>query len=121
MTDTPTTGHDMSRYWRLVSNDGGLIAGTWWVTRPDERGKQHVKPIDVVMWDEGRHAGLTLQTDDLTAFVKGGDVEPIQVRARHAHVQAEAENRRDEIADVVRVVAATPDWTIYAAKEASDD
>lgn len=121
MTDTnPTTGHDMSRYWRLVSNDGGLITGTWWVTRPDKRGEQHVKPIDVTMWDENHRSGLTLQMYDFTAFVKGGDVEPIQVRARHAHVQAEAEARHDEIADVVRVVAATPDWTI-AAKEASDD
>lgn len=46
-----TTGHDMSRFWRLVNNDGGLITGTWWVTRPDEkRGTSHVKPIDVVMW-----------------------------------------------------------------------
>ena len=40
----------MSRYWRLVTNDGGLITGTWWVTRPDGRkGTSHVKPIDVVM------------------------------------------------------------------------
>lgn len=78
MTDTnPTTGHDMSRYWRLVSNDGGLITGTWWVTRPDKRGEQHVKPIDVTMWSEGRHHGLTLNSDNFTAFVKGSDVEPI--------------------------------------------
>lgn len=122
MTDTnSTTGHDMSRHWRLVSNDGGLITGTWWVTRPDKRGSQHVKPIDVTMWDENRRSGLTLQMDDFTAFVKGGEVEPIQVRARHAHVQAEAEARHDEIAAVVRVVAAAPDWTIYADAETSDD
>lgn len=43
------------------------------------------------------------------------------MRARHDRVRAEAEARRDEIADVVRVVAATPDWSIYANEEASDD
>lgn len=103
-------GHDMSRYWRLVSNEGGLITGTWWVTRPDRRGEQHVEPIDVVMWSEGRHHGLSLRSGDFTAFVKDGEVEPIQVRARHAHVETEANARLDEIAAVVRVVASTPEW-----------
>jgi hypothetical protein len=59
-----TTGHDMSRYWRLVSNEGGLITGTWWVSRPNGRGEQHVKPIDVVMWSEGRYSGVTLHSED---------------------------------------------------------
>jgi hypothetical protein len=105
-----TTGHDMSRYWRLVSNDGGLITGTWWVTRPDRRGEQHVKPIDVTMWSEGRHSGLVLHSEDFTAFVRGGEVEPINVRARLAHVEAEANARLDEIAAAVLAVAAAPEW-----------
>lgn len=114
----PTIGHDMSRYWRLVSNEGGLITGTWWVTRPDDKrgGEQHVKPIDVVMWSEGRHHGLTLRSDDFTAFVKDGGVEPINVRARSAHVEAEANARLDEIAAAVLAVAAAPEWP----KEARD-
>jgi hypothetical protein len=105
-----TTGHDMSRHWRLVNNDGGLITGTWWVTRPNEKGEQHVKPIDVVMWSEGRHHGLTIQPDDFTAFVKYGEVEPIHVRAHHDHVQREAEHRLDEIEAVVLAVIAAVDW-----------
>lgn len=115
--DYVTKGHDMSRFWRLVSNEGGLITGTWWVTRPDRRGEQHVKPIDVVMWSEGRHHGLTLHSEDFTAFIKGGEVEPIQVRARHAHVAAEAIARADEIAAAVLAVAAAPEWP----EEESDD
>lgn len=105
-----TKGYDMSNHWRLVSNDGGLVTGTWWVTRPDSRGEQHVKPIDVTMWSEGRHSGLTLKSDDFTAFVKGGTVEPIQVRARHKHVEQEARARRDEIASVVLAAASAVDW-----------
>ena len=105
-----TKGHDMSRYWRLVSNDGGLITGTWWVTKPDNNGRQHVKPIDVVMWSEGRHHGLTLHSDDFTAFVKDGEVEPIQAHAHHDHVTREANARADEIADVVLAVVAAVDW-----------
>lgn len=106
-----TTGRDMSRYWRLVSNDGGLITGTWWVTRPDDRrGEQHVKPIDVTMWSEGRHSGLVLRSEDFTAFVRDGEVEPIRVRARLAHVETEANSRLDEIAAAVLAVAAAPEW-----------
>lgn len=105
-----TKGHDMSRHWRLVNNEGGLITGTWWVTRPNEKGRQHVKPIDVVMWSEGRHHGLTLKPDDFTAFIKDGEVEPIHVSAHHDYVTREAESRLDEIAAVVLAVAAGAEW-----------
>ena len=69
-----TKGHDMSHFWRLVSNDGGLVTGTWWVTRPDEHGKQHVQPIGVTMWSEGRHHGFMLHLNDFTAFIEAGEV-----------------------------------------------
>jgi hypothetical protein len=109
-TEQPITGHDMSRFWRLVNNDGGLITGTWWVTRPDDRkGEQHIKPVDVTMWSEGRHHGLHLD-DAFTAFVANGEVKPIQVRSRHEHVQNEAEHRLSEIESVVLAVAAAVDW-----------
>ena len=29
-------GHDMTRYWRLVSVEGP-VSGTFWVTRPDKK------------------------------------------------------------------------------------
>lgn len=105
-----TKGHDMSNHWRLVSNEGGLVTGTWWVTRPNEKGRQHVKPIDVVMWSEGRHHGLTLKPDDFTAFITGGEVEPIRVRSHHDHVEREASSRLDEIAATVLAVATSVEW-----------
>ena len=106
----PTKGHDMSRYWRLVRNDSGLVTGIWWVTRPDRKGCQHVKPIDVVMWSEGRNHGLVLHSEDFTAFVTDGEVEPINVRARHDHVTHEAMGRRDEIEAAVLAVVAAVEW-----------
>lgn len=102
-------GHDMSRYWRLVNNEGGLITGTWWVTRP-ENGQQHVKPVDVVMWNEGRHAGVTLKFDDFTAWINDGEVEPIRARAFHDHVTREANARADEIAVAVLAAAGAVEW-----------
>lgn len=106
-----TTGHDMSRYWRLVSNDGGFITGTWWVTRPDEKrgGEQQVRPIDVTMWNEGRHFGVVLEQGAFAAFVKGGEVEPLHVRGRD-HIVAEVRERHDEIVAVVLAVAAAVEW-----------
>lgn len=109
-TEVSTTGHDMSRYWRLVSNEGGLVTGTWWVTRPDREGRQHVKPIDVVMWSEGRHSGLTLHSDDFTAFIKGDEVEPISVYSTHPHVASEANARVGEIAAVALAVSRAAEW-----------
>ena len=114
-TKVAVKGHDMSRYWRLVSSEGGLVTGTWWVTRPDRRGTLHVKPIDVVMWSEGKRSGLTLHSEDFTAFVRDGQVEPIRVRARHSRVEAEANARLDEIAATVLVVAAAPEWPEVSA------
>lgn len=105
-----TKGHDMSRYWRLVSNEGGLVTGTWWVTRPDAKGKQHVKPVDVTIWDEARHGGVILKLDDFTAFVRDGQVEPISVRSRHDHITAEAKGRLAEIEAAVLAVLAAVEW-----------
>lgn len=112
-----TTGHDMSHFWRLVANDGGLITGTWWVTRPDRRGEQQVKPIDVTMWSEGRHSGLVLHSENFTAFVAGGEVKPIAVYDRLAHVTAEAKERMEEITAAVLAVAAAPNWPGESATE----
>ena len=107
---TETRGYDMSRHWRLVSNSDGLVTGTWWVTRPNRKGEQHVKPIDVVMWNEGKHSGVTLHLDDFTAFIKGGEVEPISARSHHSHIESEANARADEIAAVVLMVASAVEW-----------
>lgn len=68
------TGYDMSKYWRLVATDGGLVTGTWWVQAP-HHGSQNVTPVDVTVWVEGRHWGRSLYTRDLTASVEDGQVE----------------------------------------------
>ena len=60
--------------------------------------------------------------DDFTAFVHNGEVEPITVRAVHAHVEAEAKARLGEITAAVLAVAAAPEWseTPPAATEEAD-
>ena len=112
MTETTTEvkGYDMSRYWRLASTDGGEVVGTWWVSRPDRRGTVHVKPIDVLLWAEGRHHGWTLKSDDFTAFITDGVVEPINVHSRHDHVTHEAMSRLPEIEAAVLAAAAAVEW-----------
>ena len=59
-------GHDMSHHWRLVSVEGGLVTGTFWVTRPSEkrRGQIYVYTVDVNIWDEDRGFGRCLTTKD---------------------------------------------------------
>ena len=65
-------GHDMTRYWRLVSVEGP-VSGTFWVTRPDKkrRGEIHVHAVDVTLWDEDRNFGRCFTTKDVTATVTG--------------------------------------------------
>lgn len=66
MTETITTA-DMSEFWRLISAEGQdddhRIYGTWWVSSTD-----HIKPIDVTIWDRRSNYGRVLYSDSLTAF-----------------------------------------------------
>lgn len=57
---------DMSEFWRLISAEGQdddhRIYGTWWVSA------DHVKPVDVTIWDRRSNHGRVLYSDSLTAF-----------------------------------------------------
>ena len=89
-------GHDMSHHWRLVSVEG-IVSGTFWVTRPDEkrRGKIHVHAVDVTLWDEERAFGRCFATNDVTATVINGVPELGIVRGRWADLtEDDAENLR---------------------------
>ena len=68
-------GHDMSRYWRLVSVENGRVEGTFRVDAPNKRGRRIVKAIDVIVWaDDARTWGRVVT--DLTAFInKDGQVD----------------------------------------------
>ena len=67
MTETiTTTTTDMSEFWRLISAEGQdddhRIYGTWWVST------DHIKPVDVTIWDRRSDYGRVLYSDALTAF-----------------------------------------------------
>ena len=72
------TAHDMGRYWRLVTVDGGLVTGAFWVALPlpaHRNQSVHVKTVDVIVWADERHtSGCCLDSADLTAFVDDGEV-----------------------------------------------
>ena len=78
----PPKGHDMSRYWRLVSVENGRVTGTFWVDAPDKRGRRSVKAVDVTVWaDDARTWGRAVT--DLTAFLDGDgevDIPPHMIR-----------------------------------------
>lgn len=68
-------GHDMSKFWRLVSVEGGLVTGTWWVSSPDRRGESWVKSVDVVVWHDELHRSGVVMNAGITASVAGGVVD----------------------------------------------
>ena len=57
---------DMSEFWRLITAEGRdaghRIYGTWWVST------DHVKPVDVTIWDRRSDYGRVLYSDSLVAF-----------------------------------------------------
>ena len=85
----------MTRYWRLVSVEG-IVSGTFWVTRPDERrGQIRVSAVDVTLWDEERAFGRCFATNDVTATVIDGVPRLGVVRGRWADLtEDDAENLR---------------------------
>lgn len=104
-------GYDMSRSWRLVATDGGPVTGTWWVTAPDAKrgGQQHVTPVEVTIWDEGRHYGYTLGRNDFTAFIRDGEVEPLQLSTRD-HCEAFVRDNMPAVIAAVLAAAAGAEW-----------
>lgn len=107
MSNEPiVTGHDMSRYWRLVSIENGPVTGTVWVTKPD-RGEQHVKPVDLIIWDEGHHSGMTIT--DLTAWIRDGVVE-IPEHMIRGNARLEVLDRIEAVKVAVLAAASAVTW-----------
>jgi hypothetical protein len=122
MTKTPkrlpdARGWDMTRYWRLVSVDGGPVTGTFWVTRPDEerRGKIHVYAVDVTLWDEERTFGRCFTTNDVTATVIDGVPDLGIVRGRWADL---TEDDAEHFKAAALAAANAVEWEPLAALDA---
>ena len=63
----------MTRYWRLVSVEGGPVTGTFWVRRPSGR-ETVVTAVDVTVWADDAHTcGRNIR--DMAALIVGDDVD----------------------------------------------
>lgn len=102
-------GHDMSHHWRLVSVEGGLVTGTFWVTRPSEkrRGQIYVYTVDVNIWDEDRGFGRCLTTKDVTATVIDGVPDLRIIRGRWADL---TEDDAEHLKAAVLAAANAVEW-----------
>ena len=111
-------GFDMSRYWRLVSVEGGPVTGTFWATRPDEkrRGQIHVYTVDVTLWDEERAFGRRFTTNDVIATVIDGVPDLGIVRGRWADL---TEDDAEHLKAAVLAAANAVEWPADA--EAGED
>lgn len=101
-------GRDMSHNWRLVSVEGGPVAGTFWVQRPRLTAATWVIAVDVAVWDEGRTWGQVLTYGDLSATVKDGvvDIGTLRPRSNEEFVR----EREDDIKAAVLAAANAVEW-----------
>ena len=107
MSDTQhqPVGHDMSRYWRLVSVEVGPVTGTFWVRRPDRRGAI-VTAVDVTVWaDDERTWGRNVRS--MTAFVEGDNVRLGYI---DPHVRDDVLDRSDDVRAAVLAAARAAEW-----------
>ena len=101
--------YDMSQHWRLVNVEGKPISGTFWVdVEPGKDGRRIVRAVDVVVWHEEAAFGRVLSSKDLTAWVKGDEVDLSKHMIR-SDVLADVEAHWDAMLDALRQVAATMD------------
>lgn len=94
---TPT-GYDMSRHWRLVSIDGGLVTGVFWVAAPSGRDQsQTVSTVDVIVWsDLGHSRGRVFGSKDATVWIEDGQPS-FNPNAVPDAIRADAIERQEEI------------------------
>lgn len=100
--------HDMSRYWRLFTYQHGRINGTF-VVMAGKEGPHNVKPFEVSVYaDEGHTWGRVLRSEDLTAFVKDGEID-IPKHMIREDVRYDIEGAWDDMLVAIRAcVAAFP-------------
>lgn len=98
-----TSAHDMSAHWRLISAQGESethsISGTWWVSATN------VKPVDVSIWVKRAQYGRVFYSDDMTAFIRDGEVDLPRHMIRSS-ASAEAEDAWDLLLEVIAAAAA---------------
>ena len=100
---------DMSRYWRLVSVEGGRVNGTFWVQWP-KYGMTWVSAVDVAIWDEElrRTWGHALTRGELSATVKDGTVD---IRVLRPGVNEEFVRECEvDIKDAILAAVAAVEW-----------
>jgi len=114
-TEPIVTGHDMSRYWRLVSVEGGPITGTVWVSIP-RKGEQTVKAVDMTLWADEKHSWGRL-IKDMTAFIRNGVVEI----SKHMIEERVREDVLDQIDAVKVAILAAAAAVTWPADEASHE
>lgn len=120
MTTSETRAYDMSRYQRLIAVENGRVTGTFKASwslrhRPEE---VLIHPVDVTVWDEHRHSGRVLHSgDDLTAWVRSGEVEIPEHMIREA-VKFDVLDAIDEMKLALRLVA---EKAIEVMREGQDD
>ncbi len=93
---------DMSEFWRLITAEGRdadhRIHGTWWVSA------DHVKPVDVTIWDTRGQYGRMLSIDSLTAFREDGEIR-IPEHMIRSNVLAECEDAWELLLAVITAAA----------------
>ena len=97
--------HDMSEHWRLINVSGGHIRGTFWVdVEPDRQGRTLIRAVDVTVWHEDRKWGRVLTHGDLTAWVKGDEVD-LSLRSVNPVARDDVGEHLEAMHDVLRAVA----------------
>lgn len=106
-TKPKPVGHDMSRYWRLVSVDAGPVTGTFWVSRPGWRGA-FVQAVRVTLWINTRRTRGCVVTD-MIAWVKGDEVD-LPEHMIDPRVRADVLDRLDDVKAAVLAAARAFKW-----------
>lgn len=97
---------DMSEHWRLITAEGQTdthrIHGTWWVST------DHVKPVDVTVWDKQGQYGRVLYGDSLTAFRESDGEIRLPKHMIRSTILPDCEHAWDLLLAVIKAAADTP-------------
>lgn len=111
--------YDMSKYQRIIGVDEGRITGTFYAIGLEPDRDVWVKPVDVVIWDEGHHSGRVLYSGDLSASVRDG-VAKLSKHMVKTSLLPDVEEVWDEMLQVLVSVVETY-WASAPAVPTSSD
>jgi hypothetical protein len=106
-TQPIVTGHEVLRYWRLVSIEGGPCTGTVWISIP-HKGEQTVKAVDMILWADEKHSWGRL-IKGMTAFIRNGVVE-ISKHMIEEKVRDDVLDQIDAVKVAILAAAAAVTW-----------